>query len=235
MRERWIAVCDDQIECANLLRDIIIEICEKMDINIQTNIYVDGKSLLNHLEGCSIAFLDIDMPEMDGIELGKRIKEREADCKLIMATGREDRYKDAFTIQALRFVTKPFDYDEIKEALVAALMKSVQDLKVEVYKNRIMYEIRQSDIMYIRAYNGYIEIITSNNKFRKDSSLDAFLAELEKEVFVKIHKAYIINLNWIDEIRKNFVVIGVHEIPVSRRNRTILDQKYIEFDLKFRC
>ena len=59
--------------------------------------------------------------------------------------------------------------------------------------------------------------------------------ELEKEVFVKIHKAYIINLNWIDEIRKNSVVIGVHEIPVSRRNRTILEQKYIEFDLKFRC
>lgn len=234
MEHEWIAICDDQVECAKSLSDIVTDICLRHNIEIRIKTFENGSELLKDLEGCLVAFLDIDMPLMDGIELGKRITEINFNCKLIMATGKTERYKDAFKIQAHRFVTKPFDITEIEEALITCIINRIQNEKVSVYKNRVLYELRQSEIYYLMAYNSYVEVKTADDIFRKDSSLDSFSKELDNRLFVRIHKAYVINLQWVKEIRKNSVLVGREELPVSRRCKKEFEQKYIEFDLRYR-
>ena len=179
----------------------------------------------------SLVFIDLDMPGMDGIELGKRINELNLDCKIIVATGRVDRYKEAFTIQALRFVTKPFDEKEIEEALLTALLKKVGNGIITAF---IPYDISESDIRYLMAYNGYVEIVTENGRYRKDTSLDSLECDLDKRLFVRINKGYIVNLQWIKGFDNTTVLLIDQRLPLSRRRRKNLEQKFMEFDLKYR-
>ena len=234
MENKWIAICDDQMEIAKQLQSIVQDICVENKISIQTKVFYDSRELLNSIEECSIVFLDLDMPEMDGIELGKRIIENNLDCKIIVATGRVDRYKEAFTIQALRFVTKPFDKKEIEEALLTALVKKVGNGIITAFMNRISYDINESNIVYLMAYNGYVEIVTGNGRYRKDTSLDSLECDLDKRIFVRIHKGYIVNLQWIKGFDSTSVFLINQSLPLSRRKRKVLEQKFIEFDLKYR-
>lgn len=64
-------------------------------------------------------FLDIEMPQMDGIEIGRIIKKIHPKCKIIMAADKEERIKEAFQIEALRFISKPFEYLEVEGAIKA--------------------------------------------------------------------------------------------------------------------
>lgn len=64
-----------------------------------------------------ILFLDIEMPGEDGIQTGKRLRERGSECKIIMATSMAERFKEGYHIGASRFVTKPFDQEEVEEEL----------------------------------------------------------------------------------------------------------------------
>lgn len=66
-----------------------------------------------------MVFLDVEMPEMDGFEVGRRIYENNPECKLIIATGRVERFKEAFKIHAYRFITKPFQQDEVNDVIEA--------------------------------------------------------------------------------------------------------------------
>lgn len=234
MENKWIAICDDQEEVTKKLQSIIQKICVKNKINIGTKEFFNSFDLLNNIKGCLIAFIDLDMPGMDGIELGKRINELNLDCKIIVATGRVDRYKEAFTIQALRFVTKPFDEKEIEEALLTALLKKVGNGIITAFMNRIPYDISESDIRYLMAYNGYVEIVTENGRYRKDTSLDSLECDLDKRLFVRINKGYIVNLQWIKGFDNTTVLLIDQRLPLSRRRRKNLEQKFMEFDLKYR-
>ena len=61
-------------------------------------------------------FLDVDMPDMDGLEVGRKLREMGIDCPLIIETGMVERFKEAFAIGALRYVTKAFSEGGIGEA-----------------------------------------------------------------------------------------------------------------------
>ena len=112
-----IGICDDEYNVAICLKQIIESFEYDMNCICKVLIYQSGYELLHNLEELEVIFLDIDMPELDGIDIGKRIKELKANCSIIIESGRTDRFKDAFLISAVRFITKPFNQDEIKEAL----------------------------------------------------------------------------------------------------------------------
>lgn len=75
---------------------MLCEIRDEKGISSEIVAFTNGNGLLEHIEEIQVAFLDIEMPQMDGIELGKKIKEHNPRCKVIMATGMVERFKEAF-------------------------------------------------------------------------------------------------------------------------------------------
>lgn len=233
-RKGIIGICDDKEFVAKKLQRIVEGLCEKNKWNWEVKIFLSGNEMLQDLAEISIAFVDIEMPEMDGIELGRIIKEQKASCKIIMATGNLERFKEAFYINAIRYVTKPFDEAEIEEALEVAIGSNLGELTLEVYQQRNKYQLRQADIQYIESFNGYAEIVSYDQVFRKDVSLDDLETMLDERLFVRINRKNIVNLLFVRPCKTTNVQINNVEMVVSRRKKKDFERKYVEFELKYR-
>ena len=233
-----VGICDDEPLIIEALQRTILEIADKNGWGISISCFESGRALLEAVDTLEAVFLDIDMPELDGIETGKRIGEMNQECKIIMATSREDRYKDAFRIQAFRFVTKPFDVDEVEEALQAVFRTQIGMETIELYEQRNSYQISQRDILYITAYDGYSEFVVSgrdaNRILRKDCSLLELEQELSKELFFRVSRQYIVNLSEIKEYKRGGILMKDKKIVISRRKKKEFEQAYLEYDLRYR-
>ena len=233
-----IGICDDEPLIIEALQRKILEIADKNEWEINISCFESGSTLLKAVNALEAVFLDIDMPELDGIETGKKICEMNSDCKIVMATGRVDKFKDAFRIQAFRFVTKPFDEDELEEALQAVMRAQIGMEMIELYEKRNSYQIPQRDILYITSYDGYSEFAVSgrdvNRILRKDCSLLELELLLSKELFFRVSRQYIVNLGKITEYAKGSILIQGKKILISRRRKKEFEQAYLEYDLRYR-
>lgn len=234
MNDLVIGICDDQKEIAIELKKLIEAYLSAQNCSYELHMFLNGNDLLEQINKINLVFLDIEMPGMDGIELGRRIKQVNSECKIIMATGRVDRFKDAFRIHAERFITKPFDKAEVEEALQAVAMRNLGEETIKLYYMRNLYEICQCDIFYIIAYNGYTEFVVGDKVFRKEASLNEVEGILDERIFFRINRKYVINMQWIQSYSEGTIQIGGKEFEVSRRKRKDFEQKYIEFDLRYR-
>lgn len=229
-----IGLCDDEPMVLILLESLINKCLLQLN---QTNVsiykYVSGNVLLSQVSFLDMVFLDIDMPEINGIELGRKIHTYNPDCCIVMATCRDDCYKQAFHINAFRFVTKPFDTAELNEALISYFRSCIGMNQILVYEDRNSFYIYEKDIIYISAYNGYVEVISKNQKFRKDSSLNELEALLDSRIFYRIDRKYLINMLHISGYQNGTIHISNLNLEVSRRRKKNFEQKYIEYDLKY--
>lgn len=238
MRKTTIGICDDEPQICKLTEKKILSTLNKLygddDEYFKLEVYGSARELLDDVADIDIVFLDVEMPEMDGLEAGRVILDKNSDCRIIMATSNEKRYSEAFRINAHRYLNKPLQDDEIEEAIVSAINKTVGNATIEVFQNRIKYNIAQNEIMYIRSYNGYVEIYTANNVFTKNLSLEQIEDELDPRLFFRIHRQYIVGFRNIASVFGNEIQLTNGEkLTISRRNTLKFEQAYVEYDLNF--
>lgn len=231
-----IGICDDNSMVIEQLKTYIEEYLTETQIEADLSIFDSGDKLLASSCIPNILFLDIEMPGEDGIQTGKRIRERGSECRIIMATSMVERFKEGFQIGASRFVTKPFEKDEVWEALQHALQSFVGMKTIPLYENRNLYSVQEKQIQYIQAYDGYAEAVVGKEgkKMRTELSLSRLEKELDSRLFCRINREYIINLTYIDSYTKGTVTIGKEKIRVSRRKKKEFEQAYREYDLNYR-
>lgn len=229
-----IAICDDQKDMVFLLGRLVRKVLKKLNLSGEVDSFTSGEALLENIEQYPIVFLDIAMPGKDGIETGREALQKNPDCKLIMATGAVDRFKEAFQIQAFRFITKPYEPEEIREALEAVLFSAVGAKPIELFSNRCAYHLAQREISYIRAYNGYSEFEVCGRLFRREESLDELEEVLDKRLFVRIHRQFIINMAFIDSYKNGEISMRGEVFSVSRRNKKEFERLYTEYTIKYK-
>lgn len=229
--ELVVAICDDEIKIVEILSNIVDSILRDCQKQYEIRRFYSGSELLKQVEDINLVFLDIDMPVYDGLTIGSRIKELNPACVIIMATGREDCYKEAFKIQAFRFVTKPFDEKEISEAIHDYLNSFRGENYIEAYYNRNLCKVKEKRILYFRAMDSYSEIVLSDCVLRTNESLTNLEKGLDSMLFCRIHKQYIVNLSMIDKYNKGSLYIKDKKFEISRRKKSEFERKYLEYQM----
>lgn len=229
-----IGICDDQSEIVEELSVLVKKVLEDKSLN-EWRILKSTSPLkiLKEIKNINILFLDMDMPEMDGIKVGKKVMMENPSCKIIIATARDDRVKEAFFIPAFRFVTKPFCYAELKEAIETAIEETYGDKEIEAFRERVSFNLKERDISMIRAYNGYVEILVGNSVFRKDISLNALEKQMDNRIFFRINRQYLVNLRYISSYTDNKIMVDKKFFLVSARRKKEFMKKYTEYDLRY--
>lgn len=176
-----------------------------------------------------LAFLDIQMPQMNGIELMKIINK---DCCVILTTAYPEYALDGFEYNAVDYLLKPITYDrfikavnKVKERYESKISKEPPDYILIKSGHRIM-RILFSSIFYIEAQRDYIAFHTDEGKILTLENMKDMEIILPPAIFSRIHKSYIINKSKIEFFEKWKIVINKSHLPVGETYRNKLVSEF---------
>jgi len=215
-----IAICDDDASQRIFLNEIVTAWAGKCRHMVECKEYADAKSFLFDYEeekDFDILLLDVEMPEISGIELAKAVRRENAAVQIIFITGFYEYFSDGFDVSALHYLIKPADAAKLNPVLD----KAVHNLH---YRQRSVLlstaegdiKVSLADILYVESENVYMLVHTPGKTYRTRMSLAKF-AEALDETFFKVHRSYIVGLKYIKKITRNEVtMINGDTIPISR-------------------
>ncbi|WP_074016914.1 LytR/AlgR family response regulator transcription factor [Fusobacterium massiliense] len=200
---------------------------------------------LNFLEKnkIDVVFLDINMPDMNGINLGKIISKIYPEVKIIFITAYKDYAVDAFEVKAFDYLLKPYSEERIRNLLKSLVStKSVDNIlnrntslkKITINMDEKIYVLSLSDVDYIEANEKETLIFANKKRYVSKIKISKWEEMLEGYNFYRCHRSYIINLDKIVEIEQWFNSSWIIKlknysttIPVSRNNIKELKELFL--------
>ena len=226
-----IVICDDEIEYIQDVERHINQYCFEHGLTVEVFKYNNGKELISQNLAFDIAFLDIEMKEMDGLELGKRLQKINPDIVLIYITAYEHYLDEALDLGIIRFFSKPIDSQRFYKGFEKAINKVdnteiVFHLKDE--KNGTA-SIRAIDIVFVEIKGRKTKIVDKNDNeyFTRDNIKD-WKTKLTKSYFISPHNSFIVNTNYITYFQKDYIILnGKYNIPIAYSKRVEFKRKFI--------
>jgi len=172
----------------------------------------DGKSALSLFKKHrpQVVFMDIEMPEMTGVECARLILDEAPDTYIVFSTAHDEYMGEAFEMYAFDYILKPFSLDRVKGTLdrISGLLKREKapeetGVKLDklLIKNRDgMSFVDIDEIMLVFREGSRTKIVTRRNSYFTGMNLNELESRLEGEAFMRTHKSYIVNLKYIDQI-----------------------------------
>lgn len=225
-----IAVCDDNEACRLQALQAIEGTTKSLDVLVDT--YANGTVLLDRFKTIpyDIIFLDIEMPEIDGIHLAKAIRAISPDVYIVFLTSHIEYALEGYEVNALRYLTKPINPQKLLEVLNYVTQQLQQDNSLWVKTDMGEERLNISDILYLEAQNQNVAIITANKTYFVRYNIRDYENELASEGFLRIHRGYLISLKKITGISKNEVILeGNHHLPVSRSKEKSLKEAFYKY------
>lgn len=226
-----IVICDDEKVIHEEVEKLLNEYDNKD--NFQYIIYncFSALELLALSENYNIVLLDIDMPEVDGIQAAQELYRRGEEKHIIMLTSKRERFKDAFKIGATRFVTKPIEKAEFYEALDNAFLSLIGYKMIKLNYSGNECFLQQRELQVIESHRDYLKLYSKDKIFESNKSLKSILDELDERIFISVHRSYIISLLHVRDVQRDYIRMdNGKKIPVSRRKNKEVIQKIIDFE-----
>lgn len=173
-----------------------------------------------------LALLDIRMHDEDqGIKIAEYLNHIKTPFIFITSFSDKKTLEEAIIKKPSGYIVKPFTPDEVKKTIEGVLQKLIRPFILVKHKKQEK-KIFFSDILFIKSDNNYLEIHTSNSKiFLLRMKMSEIEEELNLHGFVRAHRSFLINKNFVDGITSNSLLIKSHEIPISRNYKKTLGLK----------
>lgn len=175
-----------------------------------------------------LLFLDIQMPKKNGISFYKNIDHT---VPVIFTTAFQEYAVEGFNLNAIDYLIKPFTFERFEEAVKKALFRrkleihsSQQDF-IMIRSNYKLNKINLCDIVYIQALDNYVIItLNSGQKITAQITMKEILEKLSAQQFIRIHRSYILNLDYIETANQKSIRINGLDIPVGEKYKNELDR-----------
>ncbi len=189
----------------------------------------------NHLskEPIDLLLLDIEMPEMTGIELTKQLPANIRPL-IIFTTAKTDYAVEAFELSVVDYLVKPVALPRFLQAIERAkeaLDSNRQDVRIDaqefvfVKDNGVLKKLNVDDILYLEAMGDYVKVHTSQKFHVLHSTLKAIEEKLPTLRFLRVHRSYIVALNKIDYIQEGTIYIGKASVPLAETYKVMLNKR----------
>ena len=227
------AIIDDEPLAAELLASYARRIPE---LNL-VGVYESAVTAMGELriKPVDILFLDIQMPELNGLELARLLPSK---TKVIFTTA-FDRYAvDGYKVKAAGYLLNPISYDDFVMAVnsVADSLRTITRQE-SMMKNRFVYvkseyklvRVDFDDILYVEGVKDYVKFYFSGNRKPMMTLMNMKTVEesLPHYQFMRVHRSSIVNMDKINMIDRGRIVIGDVFIPVSESYKELV-QKYVD-------
>ncbi len=229
-----IAICDDEAAFANKVKKMLDYYAEESNIEMEIDTFDSGYALLGTKKDFDIAVLDVEMPDIDGIEVGKKLRQRNKNTVLIYITAYGKYLDDSLDLNAFRFFEKPIDEQRFYRGIDRAV-KRVYELSANVVlkENSEIFKIPTRDIIFIEIEGDThrkTHIVTEERTYISAKKMEYWEKQLADSNFVKPHKSYLINLDYVTKYNETKIQLANnYSIPVSRGCSTNFRKRFFKF------
>lgn len=236
-----VAVCDDDANDLNHTVGVLHDIFAKQNIGYHLKSFLSANEMLESIKKIDIGVLDIAMKGFNGIELGRRLKEKFPDVKLIYITGYEEYCMQAVNdVHAFSFLCKPLDNHKMQKQITEALngipntvnereFYKVTDSRKKGYAS---LRLNLEDILYIE----YIKrqrraaVVLEDERYECDCVFEKLAEELRQYDFAVNSRGSLVNLRHVEKI-KGFMIFldNGKELPIAQKRTAEFREKLNEF------
>ncbi|ABR46844.1 two component transcriptional regulator, LytTR family [Alkaliphilus metalliredigens QYMF] len=226
-----IAICDDDTYHVESIKEFLCQLTKEHDTVI-IEAY-SGEELLDKAQNKSIniAFLDIDMAGMNGIEVGKEIRKMFPEAIIVFLTGYKHYALEAFNLESFQYIIKPITHSKF-QSLVEKIMIRLKEK--ESYKEQSRYFIikNQKDVIKLEHNKIYfferqgkkVLVFSDQGSYEFRDTLKSVLISLDNALFVRCHHGFIVNTQKILKVQGDMIMFNDIDknIPISRRYKPLI-------------
>lgn len=218
-----VAICDDEKTQLSITKASLEDAYKSLDLVVDT--YTSGVKLLNAIEGIhyDLVILDIEMPELNGIDTAKHLRKIEEKTAIVFLTSHMEYALEGYEVNALRYLTKPVNTEKLLEIITYLLEQKKKDKRILVRNNEDVEMVFVADIYYMEAQDQMVRIVTNKEEYRNRYNLGDYETELGAYGFFRIHRGYLINLGHVLRLAGREIVMDDNtSLPVSRMKEAAL-------------
>lgn len=229
-RKYNVLIVDDEF----LARKLLTEYVSKIDFLELVDSCPDATKAMEVINNVhiDILLLDIQMPDISGLEMLKLLNKKK--LSVILTTAFSEHAVDAFSLGVVDYLLKPFDYARFLQAINKAV--SINPMLAESSSEKIndyimvkadykLYKINFDDLLFIEGQHEYVTFHTKSKRITALYSLRNLEDTLPKDRFVRTHKSFIVSIKNIEDVDKMNVTVAGNKIPVGASYRDALIER----------
>jgi DNA-binding LytR/AlgR family response regulator len=212
-----VGICDDEA----MIRDELVRLCGKFNnsnlAELEIVSFSSGDELLQSKQPIDILFLDIQMKGLNGLKTAEKIREKDESMIIIFLTGYTGFLQAGYRVKAFRYLLKPVNEREFMQTLTEAVNDLTRHCRVVLDTDGETHFIKLKEIIYIEYVNRNTVVRTGRAAYETTTSMSDWETILNTGDFFRVHKAYIVNMEYINEIGKEILLDNGEKVEVAIR------------------
>lgn len=227
-----IALCEDNELHQELFTSLLNRYASEKSIHFTLNTYNNGMNLLYDMEEGAyydIVFLDIYMEDILGIDIARRLRSDGYRGSIIFLTASPDFALESYDVDADGYLLKPIDYSKFKNVL-ENVMKDAPPCTYQICQRSSVVKLLYYEIMYIESQNTKCIIhATSGEVYTVYKTLNSVEKELDDQRFIRCHQSFLVNMDHVKQIDKQFMLQNGEIIPIRQRGIKPAREAFLEY------
>lgn len=218
-------ILEDEPLAVNVLKDYIADV-PGLELKVVCVNAFDALLALRKQQ-IDILFVDINLPKVNGLDF---IRTLQGDYKIILTTAYHEFALEGFNLNVVDYLLKPIEFSRFLKAVNKIFDQytkrndAIHERKFHFFNvDKKQVKIFSDEILYVESLKDYVKIHLIDKHIVTKFQIGELKSLLEKELFARVHKSYIINLTKINSISATEIEIGKARIPIGRKFKEELD------------
>lgn len=225
-----IGICDDQLIDREYIQTLVQQWAGQGLHEIHIETFSSGEALLFAYETkyFDLLLLDIEMAQIDGVTLAKKIRQKNEIVPIVFISGYSDYLADGYDVAALHYLLKPVNVEKLYEVLDRGIFESQKEEKrIVIESGGVTHSISIKRLRYIEIQSNYATL-HGEESYRMKKTLKEIEQELD-DSFFRIHRSFVVQLLWIQKAtRKEVFLKDGTVLPLARGKYEQLNQRMIQ-------
>ena len=220
-----VAIVEDDKEQADLLMEYLQRYGKENDCSFEISYFDKTVPFLEQFDKkYDIVFLDIELPDGNGMEVAMQMREKDKSTLIIFVTNLAQYAVKGYKVRAFDFIVKPISYYNFALNFPNALecLERSKDVEIWIKNGNGQRRLLASQIVYVEVMAHYLTYHTTEGKFTVLGSIGNVAKELQGASFSFCNRCYLVNLKYVTQVTSSQVLVNGESLQISRR-------KYADF------
>lgn len=226
------AIVDDDATFLRALRGYVLRACEEESISCQVEALSDPLDFIEDYEPrYDVVFLDIEMPQLNGMDLARQIRAQDERVCIIFITSMAQFALKGYEVNATDFIVKPLKYETFHTRFSHALrfVSLHRERDIVLRDDERTVRVPCSRVHYVEKSKNSAVYHTELGIFRCRSTVAKVMSELGGMPFVQVNSGIIVNLAHVTTYTATEIVLGDHSVPLSRSRRAGFMRAFMDY------